>query len=43
MEAVLAEGQPYLMISEGDDGVARAFGFAASDVLSRAGAVDEAA
>ncbi|MCA3654428.1 MAG: acyl--CoA ligase [Methylobacterium sp.] len=43
MEAVLTEDQPYLMISEGDDGVARAFGFAASDVVARAGAVSEAA
>jgi len=40
---VLTEDQPYLMISEGDDGVARAFGFAASDVVARAGAVSEAA
>lgn len=43
IDAMLTQEQPYLLLSEGDDGVARAFGFAASDVVSRAGAVEEAA
>lgn len=43
MDAVLAEGQPYLLIAEGDDGITCAFGFAASEIVSRAGAVNEAA
>jgi acyl-CoA synthetase (AMP-forming)/AMP-acid ligase II len=35
MEGVLPAGEPYLLLTAGDDGVTRAFGFAAAERLTR--------
>lgn len=43
MESVLEPGQPYLMLSRGDDDIIRAYGFAASEALARPDAASEAA
>jgi acyl-CoA synthetase (AMP-forming)/AMP-acid ligase II len=43
MEGVLPAGEPYLLLTAGDDGRTRAFGFAAAERLARSSEADNAA
>ncbi|MBN8534955.1 MAG: AMP-binding protein [Rhizobiales bacterium] len=43
MDSVLEAGQPYLLLSRGDDDIIRAYGFAAAEAQARSAAASEAA
>lgn len=43
MDSVLEPGQPYLLLSRGDDDIIRAYGFAAAETLTRPATASEAA
>ena len=43
MEGVLAEGQAYLMLAEGDDESIRALGFAAAEIVLKKDDAEHAA
>jgi hypothetical protein len=43
MDSVLEPGQPYLLLSRGDDDIIRAYGFAAAEAITRSATASEAA